>query len=82
MDEKPIHGGPAFPQTTETPWGKPITRGGLTVRDHFAGEALSGIIARRWEDDQGNVPDDIFDRWATAAYKVADAMLRARHAND
>ncbi len=56
-------GGPAFP------WGQEI-RGGMTLRDYFAGQALSS----------GMNPhiDNAMDLAAKWAYEQADAMIRFR----
>ncbi|HIE4430012.1 TPA: hypothetical protein ACXM9H_000983 [Burkholderia multivorans] len=87
------HGGPAFPI--------PLAEGqgyqghapcdGMTLRDYFAGKALSGLLAEPIVE--GVTPSSIHctpnfdsdgaqpgDRIATAAYALADAMLRARGA--
>lgn len=46
---------------------------GLTVRDHFAGLFMQGIFA------SGNLDNSVSDEEvAAAAYKAADAMLKAR----
>lgn len=49
--------------------------GGMTLRDWFAGQALSGLMA-----DPGLRPatTDEFDHMARRLYQVADAMLTAR----
>ena len=44
--------------------------GGMTLRDYFAGKALSGIVRATTRSN----PEDI----ATACYKMADAMLEER----
>lgn len=51
---------------------------GMTLRDYFAGQAMTGLIGRVWENKDGHIPDDIFDIWATGSYEIADAMLKAR----
>jgi hypothetical protein len=62
-------GGPAFP--TERPamseYGK-----GMTLRDYFAAKAMQGMLAC---PGSIRVNDD-----ANLAYKMADAMLKAREA--
>ena len=62
-------GGPAFPTGTGvTPYNP-----GMTLRDYFAAQALIGICAN--QDNRafiGAVP------FASAAYVLADAMLKAR----
>lgn len=58
-------GGPAFP----TPAGIQHNDG-MTLRDYFAAAALQGLMAdgggTSWDDD------------AKAAYRAADAMIKAR----
>jgi hypothetical protein len=87
-------GGPAFPSDpfVEHPTHGRIHRTsigdeghpGLTIRDHFAGQALVGLLAE--DSSEGSVvtglglklrgsPADLF---ANAAYELADAMLRRR----
>jgi len=58
-------GGPAFPADFQ------LYSTGMTIRDYFAAAALQGLLANdgggsSWEND------------AQAAYKAADAMLKAR----
>ena len=45
---------------------------GLTVRDHFAGLAMQGMM-----HDVSSPIGEVIAKWA---YEVADAMLRAREA--
>jgi hypothetical protein len=52
--------------------------GGMSLRDYFAAKALPGLLVRSWEDASGKVPANIHELWADAAYKLADAMLKAR----
>jgi hypothetical protein len=47
---------------------------GMTLRDWFAGQALTGLLACDAEDDV----DVIYQAVATAAYKLADALLAER----
>jgi len=61
-------GGPAFPRTG---WdGHTSPQSGMSLRDYFAAAALQGLLAdgggSSWEAD------------AIYAYKIADAMLKAR----
>jgi len=65
-------GGPAFPLSqhgTQT-LGMHIT--GMTLRDYFAAKAMQGIVSRGVSDMKW------IDTYATNAYKMADAMLKAR----
>lgn len=64
-------GGPAFPTTKPLEhWGDP--NAGMSLRDYFAAAAATGI--------EGNYAacDWSADRVAARAYRVADAMLKAR----
>jgi hypothetical protein len=66
-------GGPAFPIWHETSVNAP----GLTIRDHFAGLALQGMITT------SGVPalngfDGFEGYMAKAAYRMADEMLKYR----
>lgn len=59
-------GGPAFP------WGTVYS--GMTLRDYFAAKAIVGHLADGgWKCDQSH-----FDDVAEGAYRLADAMLKAR----
>lgn len=72
------NGGSAFPSTPLGDDGKPggAHRFGMSLRDWFAGQALSSIPLRSW--DYLSSGDDKVKAWATLAYAVADAMLAAR----
>jgi hypothetical protein len=59
-------GGPAFPATT----AKNLHYEGMTLRDWFAGQALVGEV----QFDADRCPKSL----ASAAYEIADAMLRER----
>jgi hypothetical protein len=62
-------GGPAFPG-----YGKP----GMTLRDYFAARAMQGLIGcPDWLDGAGEEVD-VPNCMASAAYVMADAMLKAR----
>ena len=71
-------GGPAFPLFPETSAGHAAAFQGMTLRDYFAAKAMEGIYASNTEHDQEDA--HIFDAVAEAAYKQADAMLKARQA--
>jgi hypothetical protein len=83
-------GGPAFPNVPNEACEKWRSWDmGMALRDWFAGKALEGLIAEPVIggcvsmvihctpnfDSEGSKPGD---RMATAAYVLADAMLRAR----
>jgi hypothetical protein len=61
---------PAFPQARLDAWDKQYIKGGMTLRDYFAAQALAGIMGS----------GDIFppDSAASRSYCVADAMLKER----
>lgn len=66
-------GGPAFPHVNpnyDGNWNKEPQRGGMTLRDWFAGQAISAIIREN--------PYAETKALARDAYRVADAMLAAR----
>ena len=71
---------PAFPSPRWEGWGSP--QEGMTLRDYFAAKAMQGLIAHEERAKQlgsHNLGD--FDaRVAVAAYRYADAMLKAREA--
>lgn len=68
-------GGPAFPNTD----GLHIEYG-MSLRDYFAGEALSGQLANggAMERLYEEVGEDIPKAISSCAYSLADAMLKAR----
>lgn len=79
MSNTKENGGAAFPQINH--WDNDRMRmgdSGMSLRDYFAAHALSGVVVRRWEDDNGKMPSNVIELWAAAAYGVADAMLEAR----
>ena len=60
-------GGPAFPLAS--PHGL-FTNGGMSLRDYFAGQALSGIMSGSSRTN--------FEIVSKEAYKLADHMLARR----
>lgn len=67
-------GGSAFP----LPQGSETTTGcdGMTLRDYFAAKAMQGILS-----NHSMIGDlsELSAKWVTeGAYRMADAMLRAR----
>jgi hypothetical protein len=73
-------GGPAFPCEVLgiDGHGEYMPLQGMTLRDYFAGKAMEGILASNTEHEHEDA--HIFDAIAEAAYKMADAMLKARKA--
>lgn len=79
------NGGPAFPgqpafsAADDLATSENIGAPGMTLRDYFAGQAMSGMLAWAGDEASGSwntnaTSDDI----AQMAYKHADAMLAAR----
>lgn len=67
-------GGPAYPITA----GHEVYSGGMTLRDWFAGQCLRDFFAALYAAGSSNFNDYQVQRCAEAAYKAADAMIRAR----
>ena len=63
-------GGPAFPLVAEA--HEHVISTGMTLRDYLAAKALQGGLAH-------NRPAADAEGWAKWAYKMADAMLKARN---
>lgn len=66
------HGGPAFPSFDR---GDVSAFEGMTLRDYFAGQALAGLMAVPYMEQQ---PSQTVQQRARWAYENADAMLAAR----
>ena len=63
---------PAFPNEGFNGWGEPFK--GMTLRDYFAAKAM-----QNFRDQIGSQSDqEWFDQIAKGAYRMADAMLKAR----
>ena len=68
------NGGAAFPTKN---WQQPAIRAsgyseGMSLRDYFAAQALQGVLAADTEELLS------VDAIASVAYRIADAMLKAR----
>lgn len=75
MDPKDAaHFQPAFP-TLAAAGDVALSQGGVSMRDYFAAKAMQAVVLKQNElhDIQA-----MYDRLALHAYKVADAMLKAR----
>lgn len=64
---------PAFPRTYTADG-----HNGMTLRDYFAGQALSGITSATRAGDGGSQSSNAPSYIARQAYALADAMLAAR----
>lgn len=73
-------GGPAFPQealSISRKDGRLYEAHGMTLLDYFAAKAMQACIVGQGVPDFHGSRDGI----AEAAYKMADAMIKAREAN-
>jgi hypothetical protein len=83
------NGGSAFPFGREINWinefhsrsTENVYNQGMTLRDYFAGQALTGMLAHS-RNEHGYQSRDIAQHWHQAitqeAYQLADAMLEQR----
>ena len=72
-------GGPAFPTEVWDAEGIPQHTEGMTLRDYFAAKAISSMLAPNPVTGQFALISD-FEDCAINAYKMADAMMKARAA--
>lgn len=78
MSNTTTNGGPAFPtenahQSSASTWHHE----GMTLRDYFAAKAMAAVITGSMADGS-HLSDGVEVIFSRAAYKFADAMLRAR----
>ena len=66
-------GGPAFARDShmDKQIGLYVQQQGMSLRDYFAAAIMQGLMASQYQVD---------DPYAIYAYKIADAMIRAREA--
>lgn len=77
MSDTTNNGGPAFPVYDHHADGQQfLAETGMTLRDYFAGQAVSQIIATCANDTTHGMSKA--DYFAGRAYEMADAMLKAR----
>lgn len=77
MTNKNDGGGPAYPSSNGLATAPGVVTGGhvgMTLRDYFAAKALQGVLSQMQGMAGGNDPN-VF---ASDAYLIADAMLKAR----
>lgn len=72
MVEKINNGGPAFPVSSDNYAGPDST--GLNLRDYFAAKAMQAYFT----DPNVGFGSDVIEAGSQAAYRIADAMLKAR----
>ena len=66
-------GGPAFPRAgLKLAGGVDPSTNGMTLRDWFAGQAMTGVLALQDADERS------YENLAMHCYAFADAMLAAR----
>lgn len=54
---------------------------GMTLRDYFAAKAMQGLLANGWCSEQREIAPTMGEHEvAQDAYRLADAMLKARKA--
>ena len=74
-------GGPAFPSDYDMSTFKNVN-GGMSLRDYFAAQILTGWLVSRESDvllaKCGDDPIEAAEMAARSAYIIADAMLAAR----
>lgn len=76
MNENINDGGPAFPFSEDHGDGSPYyVHSGMALRDWFAGQALAGMKASETAESFYRN-----EQIGETAYKIADAMLKARNA--
>ena len=74
MSDTINNGGLAFPFQCQGPTTGPEFYYGMSLRDYFAAKAMQSLLACEGEASTKSV--------AKAAYFIADAMLRAREAEN
>ena len=74
MNDQPKDGGPAFPGLTYVSWNGQKNPEGISMRDYFAAAALQGLLA----DGHGNAWCN--ETCSAKAFKIADAMIKAKEA--
>ena len=84
MTEPIKDGGPAFPMASgPEPRANETTHynEGMTLRDYFAAKAMQGMLANKGFI-YGKTADEDDSNGAKRAYKIADAMMKAREQRD
>lgn len=88
-DTKRDDGGSAFPEVySDTDWPDhnsdrpPVTetysRGGMSLRDYFAGQAMTGYLAALKTAPKDSEVTAFLEQAADMCYATADAMLKER----
>jgi hypothetical protein len=69
---------PAFPIFPDTKFGHESAYQGMTLRDYFAAKAMPSILHYFLKEDFHLKDNSWMEGVAMDAYKMADAMLKAR----
>ena len=71
---------PAFPVPFK--WTPDLKQyNGMTLRDYFAAKVMQGLLANGWCAEQREIAPSMGEREvALDAYRLADAMMKAREA--
>lgn len=77
---EPDDGGPAFPHSYATPSGPAAydDHGGMTLRDWFAGQAMSALAEGAGNALVEGRAHDVIRLIAGLSYRIADAMVEER----
>ena len=74
-------GGAAFPFAATDPSNVELQSSGMSLRDYFAGQALTGDLSN---SEGGIYQNDVDEKYlvtrARLYYRIADALVAARHA--
>jgi hypothetical protein len=75
-----IDSGPAFPTPDCSAWDGPSRTAGMTLRDWFAGQALTGLVTPGSTEPAEPLcsPPELHRYIAELAFALADAMIAAR----
>lgn len=68
----------AFPCLDNDGYALSMRDPGMTLRDWFAGQALSHALSQEYGNDWGRMGREFLPRAAKQAYAIADALLAAR----
>jgi hypothetical protein len=71
-------GGMAYPTLDNAGSGLHLREMGMTLRDHFAGQALSGLMAYSNSSTGVGFNNTTEGEVAEYAYRLSDAMIAAR----
>lgn len=85
MGNKTDDGDPAFPVQLGTQHDRYLAAPGMSLRDWFAGQALTGLLMRGASSPKAlaeSWDEDIGRSVAYMAYEFADAMLEERKRGD